>query len=751
MQQELGGQPVPVLDGGAKQDSVEMPKADSGKCLSQDPSLHKSNSRPENTPSPEPSSLISSTSMSSAPVIHYGADDAIAALDAAIRANEDEETCRSTAAAHGAREAVLAIANSQAQSFPVPDFPTTKDEHVAVLLEGKRSWAPEEFIVEPDRLTMTLHDNEKVVVYPNGIEHLNQRYEGLDVTTILRGERIGEGTYAGIYKAHLAGKVYAVKTLHSIEASEMHLRNAQHSIKNEIYYALHAFHHDNVVPSYQVWWEDGGLHILMDYVDLSLAFLADRLGPLREHILSHISLQMLHGLSSLRQNGLVHQDINAENILIGYDGMVKLCDFGMISVHPEWQTGQSAPLPLPAPGSNDYKKWDTCSMGLMLVQCAAGIQRHLVMSLLDQEGGVDFDPIVERHFKGKGLKPPSNAMKDFIAKCVALCSCEELLQHPFITNHSTSVASTSVALESWLQSSKNQLVPAQQQSVVGYGDGPGSGSARSSPVAGHPGDLPPKYSTGPSVSPYSSAVHQYGTTPPSYAPPYNLAVPVSASNPGTGPHVTTTTPGGHPPPRARMVPVGGVATARANAGYAAAPRVAPVLPVPGAHPMYPPAHPHPEAYGHVPHQPPAGPPTTPPMAPMPAPAMPPAPARPVTPPPAPSKEKAGKIICRKCQGPHFTKDCTAAAPPGAKPAPGPAAHPPPAPGRHGPPMYAGSGYPQHAPMYPPMSYPTAPVRQGPGSPSQYGQHAPSQRSVSPPPPHMARPVHMQPPFAQPKM
>lgn len=29
----------------------------------------------------------------------------------------------------------------------------------------------------------------------------------------------------------------------------------------------------------QVWWEGGGLHILMDYVDLSLAGLTNQLGP----------------------------------------------------------------------------------------------------------------------------------------------------------------------------------------------------------------------------------------------------------------------------------------------------------------------------------------------------------------------------------------------------------------------------------------------------------------------------------------
>ncbi len=40
----------------------------------------------------------------------------------------------------------------------------------------------------------------------------------------------------------------------------------------------------------------------------------------------------------------------------------------MIYVIPDWKPGGSRPLPLPVPGSSDYKKWDTCSMGLMLVQ-----------------------------------------------------------------------------------------------------------------------------------------------------------------------------------------------------------------------------------------------------------------------------------------------------------------------------------------------------------------------------------------------
>lgn len=62
---------------------------------------------------------------------------------------------------------------------------------------------------------------------PGGVEQLIQRYPGIDVRSIVRRERIGEGTFAGIYRATLDGHTYAVKSLHSIEASEMHLRNAQ--------------------------------------------------------------------------------------------------------------------------------------------------------------------------------------------------------------------------------------------------------------------------------------------------------------------------------------------------------------------------------------------------------------------------------------------------------------------------------------------------------------------------------------------
>eukprot|EP00667_Euglena_gracilis_P003328 EG_transcript_3333 len=507
-----------------------------------------------------------------APFIQYSADDAIAALEAAMRANEEEaqralQKEQATAAAFGARAAVMAVANELLAHEAAEDASQ-------VVLEEKRPWAPDEFIVEPECLAITLHDKERIVVYPGGVEQLIQRYPGIDVRSIVRRERIGEGTFAGIYRATLDGHTYAVKSLHSIEASEMHLRNAQRSIKNEIYYALHCTQHANIVPSYQVWWEDGGLHILMDYVDLSLAFLLERLGPLQERILSHISLQMLHGMHGLRQTGLVHQDINAENILVGYNGMVRLCDFGMVSVFPDWgKPGGPNKLPLPTPGSSDYKKWDTCSMGLMLVQCAAGIQRHLVMSLLDQEGGVDFDPIVERHFKAKGLKPPSDAMKSFVAQCVALASCEELLQHPFITDHSTSVESTSLALESWLLKSKSQLTP------PGAVDSP-SASMIPPPVPMHATDP-----YGPSHVPYSPSGHPYSPPHGGYAPPpYSLAGAPPGGSPAVPPALP---PAMYPPhPGGRLVPVGGVASARAgNSGYAA-PRVVPVFPPTGSAPPY---------------------------------------------------------------------------------------------------------------------------------------------------------------------
>lgn len=510
--------------------------------------------------------------------------------------------------------------------FLARQMKSNKDKMQNKVAESTRSTSPDldrfEFNAQPDNLTLTLVDGEVVVVQLNGIEALTKRHPTLNLAAVTFGDKIGEGTFASIYKASARGRTYAVKSMHS-DVSELNLRKAQLSARNELYYALRAIQHENIVQSFQAWWEQGGLHLLMEYVDLSLADITARCGSLAEDVLALISYQLLQGLQALRQSGIIHLDINAENILIGLDGCVKLCDFGMIRVFPPF--GKDSTLKPPLPTSNDYKNWDTCSMGLMLVHCSAGVQRHMIMFLLDGAGGVNFDLVEERYFRSKGLKEPTSIFKDFIGQSVALLDCNDLAKHVFISNVCTNSKSSSRGLEDWMKAAlyapPRSATPANAQTSI-----------PASPVTPQTG-IPRKISTDTLTEPQML----FSTSTPT---PSALHFPPRTINIGTNPFHSVSA-------RSTNVAIT-TATYYPSPTYATGPYLTPAGPPTINYPTTSPTFSHSKNCTTTLHKPCVTTPQHKPLITTPH----------VQPPePPPSGEKKGKIKCRHCNGPHFSRAC----------------------------------------------------------------------------------------------
>lgn len=99
-------------------------------------------------------------------------------------------------------------------------------------------------------------------------------------------------------------------------------------------------HHANVVGVQHVGRDERGPFLVLDYVDgASLGNLAVAASPMRipEAILLRVFLDCLAGLSAIhgtkdnrkRPLNILHRDVTPENILVGFDGVARLGDFGI--------------------------------------------------------------------------------------------------------------------------------------------------------------------------------------------------------------------------------------------------------------------------------------------------------------------------------------------------------------------------------------------------------------------------------------
>jgi serine/threonine-protein kinase len=92
-------------------------------------------------------------------------------------------------------------------------------------------------------------------------------------------------------------------------------------------------HHPNVVSVYDLGQVDGGWFIVMEYLSgvsvLELVRSVRMTGPLPLEVIVEICQQALRGLAFAHERGVIHRDISADNLVVSFDGVVKVVDFGI--------------------------------------------------------------------------------------------------------------------------------------------------------------------------------------------------------------------------------------------------------------------------------------------------------------------------------------------------------------------------------------------------------------------------------------
>jgi eukaryotic-like serine/threonine-protein kinase len=225
----------------------------------------------------------------------------------------------------------------------------------------------------------------------------------------LLGQRIGAGGMAAVFAARqetlgsmgrlVALKVMSTALVGDAEFERLFVREAGIATRLE---------HRNIVRVYEVGEADGTLFIVMEYVHgVSLAELRSAQTPPPHHSLSVLSdlALALHSAHELcGEDGqplhLVHQDISPHNVMVDYQGVVKLLDFGVARIgatdasRTETIRGKPAYLaPEQLAGERIDRRTDVFALGIIMFELLSGTRLFQRSTALATYRAVAEEPI----------------------------------------------------------------------------------------------------------------------------------------------------------------------------------------------------------------------------------------------------------------------------------------------------------------------------------------------------------------------
>ncbi|KAI9221510.1 protein serine/threonine kinase [Blastocladiella britannica] len=140
-------------------------------------------------------------------------------------------------------------------------------------------------------------------------------------------EKLGEGTYGVVYKAHNreTNDVVALKRIRLDNEEEGVPCTAIREIS-----LLKELKQTNIVRLYDVLHTDKKLTLVFEFMDSDLKkYLDANAGDLDSAVVRQFMYQLLKGIAFCHEHRVLHRDLKPQNLLINKKGELKLADFGL--------------------------------------------------------------------------------------------------------------------------------------------------------------------------------------------------------------------------------------------------------------------------------------------------------------------------------------------------------------------------------------------------------------------------------------
>ncbi|NXW95977.1 STK36 kinase, partial [Alopecoenas beccarii] len=257
-------------------------------------------------------------------------------------------------------------------------------------------------------------------------------------------EMIGEGSFGRVYKGRRkhSAQVVALKFIPKVGRSQKELKNLQREIE-----IMRGLHHPNIIQMLDSFETDKEVVVVTDYAEGELFQILEDDGSLPEDQVQTIAAQLVSALYYLHSHRILHRDMKPQNILLGKDGVVKLCDFGFaraMSIHTMVLTSiKGTPLYM-SPELVEERPYDHTadlwSVGCILYELFVGTPPFYTSSIFQLvslivkdpvKWPVAISPVFKSFLQGLLTKDPRQRL-----------SWPELLSHPFIAGRVTVIDDT---------------------------------------------------------------------------------------------------------------------------------------------------------------------------------------------------------------------------------------------------------------------------------------------------------------------